>query len=257
MSNSEYWNNRARKFGHTGWANYSIYAFDQLARLKAIESILTNLKLERNLALDFGTGSGDFARILSKSFKKVIAFDTSEKVVEIGRAHGKDLKNIDFCSGNSVMDLAIGDGSLDLILSVTVLGHLMDNNQLSTHLHFFNTKLANNGRVIALEYTPANKPASTEYQNFLTLSDWQDAFAAKGFNLDDCVGFYSPTQAPCSSFDKYKRYTIVKILRFFQRFEWPRAKLDVIANKFVNDNDDYFWPSENDDLLKIMVFKKS
>ena len=155
------------------------------------------------------------------------------------------------------MDVEISDSSLDLILSVTVLGHLMDDNLLHSHLQFFKNKLTNNGQIIALEYTPPNKIPQSEYQKFLTFSEWQDAFSENGFILDDCYGFYSPTEASCNSYDKYRGYLIVKILRIFQRFEWQRNKLAIVAKKSVNDNDDYFWPNESNDLLKIMVYKKS
>ena len=32
----EFWNARAGRFGHTGWADALIYAFDQAARLKSL-----------------------------------------------------------------------------------------------------------------------------------------------------------------------------------------------------------------------------
>ena len=81
----EFWNDRVKKYGHTGWADNFIYAYDQQARLLAVEKIVNSLTCEKTLALDFGTGSGDFANLLSKYFDKVIAFDISDTVIEIAK----------------------------------------------------------------------------------------------------------------------------------------------------------------------------
>jgi methylase of polypeptide subunit release factors len=37
------------------------------------------------LALDFGTGSGDFARMLSSQFEQVLAMDISDRAYRVSR----------------------------------------------------------------------------------------------------------------------------------------------------------------------------
>jgi len=256
LSNTEYWNNRARKFGHTGWSNHLIYAFDQSARLKAIEHIIAKIQIARNTALDFGTGSGDFARNLSESFKKVIAFDTAEKVLNIGGSEFGNASNIDYCCEKSVMDLDIADGELDVILSVTVLGHLMDDGNLRAHLKYFYEKLSDDGKIIALEYTPSKELAPAEYQRFLTFNQWKMAFHSINFVLNDCYGFYSPTESPCKSYEMYKDSITVKLMGKAQQFGWAKKQLKKMARNFVNDNNDYYWPCEENDRMKIMIFRK-
>jgi len=98
----EFWNNRIRKYGHTGWADSLIYAYDQQARLIAIGEILNSLTCNKSVALDFGTGSGDFANLLSKQFDKVIAFDISDVVVEIAKRKYGKAENIQFYCGNHI-----------------------------------------------------------------------------------------------------------------------------------------------------------
>lgn len=39
----EFWNARVEKYSHTGWSNSFIYAYDQQARLTAVEKILNSL----------------------------------------------------------------------------------------------------------------------------------------------------------------------------------------------------------------------
>src|SRR5690242_11690456 len=126
MADAKYWDDRARRYGHTGWADPVVYAFDQAARLAAVERVLASATVRRGLALDFGSGSGDFARLLAKHFAKVLAFDISPVVTTRAQRKYGSIGNIEFCHAESVKNLALEDGSLDLILSVTVLGHILD-----------------------------------------------------------------------------------------------------------------------------------
>ena len=69
----DFWNGRVKKYGHTGWADIFIYAYDQQARLRVIENILKQLEFNKSLAFDFGTGTGDFANLLLGYFEKEIS----------------------------------------------------------------------------------------------------------------------------------------------------------------------------------------
>lgn len=46
-SNKAYWNERARKNGHTGWNDLVIYYYDQKVRLNTIDYILKKTMLNR------------------------------------------------------------------------------------------------------------------------------------------------------------------------------------------------------------------
>lgn len=56
METVNFWNDRVKKYGHTGWGDKVIYAYDQQARLITIETILNSLTCNKSVALDFGTG---------------------------------------------------------------------------------------------------------------------------------------------------------------------------------------------------------
>src|SRR6266404_4273273 len=78
-----FWKDRVKVHGHTGWAYPRIYAFDQAARLLAIQDTVDRFGLSGDAAMDYGCGTGDFSRLLSTAFKHVYAFDICDDVVKI------------------------------------------------------------------------------------------------------------------------------------------------------------------------------
>ena len=81
--NKEYWENRTKEKGHTGWSDPIIYSYDQKIRLNTVKYILKSLSIRGGSALDYGCGTGDFSVLLSKFFDKVKATDLSDNVLEI------------------------------------------------------------------------------------------------------------------------------------------------------------------------------
>lgn len=39
-ADKSYWNNRVKKYGHTGWADEAIYEFDQPIRLQIADNLI-------------------------------------------------------------------------------------------------------------------------------------------------------------------------------------------------------------------------
>jgi SAM-dependent methyltransferase len=75
---------------------------------------------------DLGTGEGAFALLLAERAKKVIAVDSSQKMIEVGREqalrHG--VKNIDFRLGD-MEELPIRDARVDLVFFSQSLHHAL------------------------------------------------------------------------------------------------------------------------------------
>jgi len=253
---TEFWDERGRKHGHTGWANYTIYAFDQFARLQAVSKVLNKLGIERNFALDFGSGSGDFTRLLASNFSDVISYDISDVMTKINKDKSRMFNNIEFYSGSFSGNVSLNDGSLNLVLSITVLGHLMEESVLNKHLNFFYQKLKSDGLMIALEYTPENSMEPNEYQRFLTFSEWKRVFKDNNFDFVEAYGFYSPSESPVNSFNLYKSDSSIRWLNYFKGFEFVRRRISRIAREYVLNTEDYFWDEKEGDLMKLMIFKK-
>ena len=75
---------------------------------------------------DLGAGEGAFALLLAQRAKKVIAVDSSAKMIEVGREqalrHG--VKNIDYRLGD-MEEIPIGDGEVDLVFFSQSLHHAL------------------------------------------------------------------------------------------------------------------------------------
>ena len=75
---------------------------------------------------DLGAGEGAFALLLAQRAKKVIAVDTSAKMIEVGREqaarHG--VKNVDYRLGD-MEEIPIADGEVDLVFFSQSLHHAL------------------------------------------------------------------------------------------------------------------------------------
>ena len=75
---------------------------------------------------DLGAGEGGFALLLAQQAKKVIAVDSSAKMIEVGRdqalRHG--VENVEFRLGD-MEEIPIGDGEVDLVFFSQSLHHAL------------------------------------------------------------------------------------------------------------------------------------
>jgi SAM-dependent methyltransferase len=264
MENAQvFWNTRVRRLGHTGWSDPVIYAYDQLARLRAIDEVLRNLDIPRRRALDFGTGTGDFAALLSRSFEHVFAFDFSPDVLRVAKVKYGDLGNIQFRE-ESVRAWSTIDGPLDLILTVTVLDHILDANAWRAVFHQFRDRLGPDGVLLSLEYAPDAPRPSTDYQAFRTLSVWRSTGAACGLVLQRAMGFHHPEESPAASYLRYlanlgtMRRRILSLLIRRARLRPAEGVLRRVARDVLRETPDLLDSNAHaDSPLKIMIFQRS
>lgn len=263
MQDIQFWNNRAKKYGHTGWLDRLIYAYDQQARILAIRNVLNRLDFTKSLALDFGTGSGDFANLLSQEFENVLAFDITSSVINIAQQkYGKN-KNINFICSKDIKEAGFGNNTVDIILSVTVIDCIMNDIKLIDTLNHFHTILKDNGLIIAFEYSLDYEYPRSSYQRFSKFEEWREIFSRCGFYLYDYYGFYHPVEMPCSSYLLYKsRISGLKgrILRLFTKYvnhKRVNNYLSDLANESIKGKSDFLWrDKKRESLIKIMIFKK-
>jgi SAM-dependent methyltransferase len=254
MADAKYWDDRAARFGHTGWADPVIYAFDQAARLAAIERVVASATVGREIALDFGAGSGDFSRLLAKYFTKVFAFDISPVVTAHARLKFGGIVNIEFRHGESVKNLAVEDGSIDLILSVTVLGHILDDGECRDTLNLFRRKIDAKGILVILEATPVAERDGGGYQRFRTRERLRQLFAEAGFTLQKQYGFYNPDEAASQSYNRYVRDLRVRLLRKLKFGKLAHAVLRNTAAKILAAGNDCFRDAGPADPMSLMIF---
>ena len=75
---------------------------------------------------DLGAGEGAFALLLSQSAKRVIAVDSSARMIEVGReqAQRHSIKNVDYRQGD-MEDVPIADGEVELVFFSQSLHHAL------------------------------------------------------------------------------------------------------------------------------------
>ena len=263
---SEFWNERVSNHGHTGYKDQIIYAYDQLARLKTIESITASLDCKREFALDFGTGTGDFANLLARDIQRVLAFDISEKVIGVAKRKYADTPNIRFVNGQSITDIVTDNQMFDIILSITVLDHIMNDDELERTIQWFQKNVFNKGYVVALEYSALSQRNPSTYKRFSTMGEWLERFSNNGFSLETLYDFYDPQESPCKSYELYRKNLTVKcferlnntrFVRRFARIGFASKHLESIARSSIAEKVDFFWKDQDSKSpYHIMIFKK-
>jgi len=75
---------------------------------------------------DLGAGEGSFALLLSQRAVRVIAVDTSAKMIEVGReeAQRNGVKNVEFRQGD-MEEIPIGDGEVEVVFFSQSLHHAL------------------------------------------------------------------------------------------------------------------------------------
>lgn len=215
----EFWNLRAKKDKTTGYTDYSIAFFDQLMRLKVIEKIMNQygaFDFKKAAALDFGCGTGDFVSYFSHKFNFVVGYDISQEVLKIAKQRCKHLPNI--LLSNSLEKINI---KFNVVLSITVLQHILNDNELLKTLTFVSNKCKENAIFIALELVESDKfnISHPPYLKARRLEDWKVFFQKSGFEILSIKSFYNPFLIKTPSYLKYRKKVIlfVKVYGLFRR----------------------------------------
>lgn len=242
--NKKLWNSKAKRDKTTGYSDYSVAFFDQIMRLKIIEKLLRQYitcDFKKANVLDFGCGVGDFTSYFSHKFKFIVGYDISEEVLEIAREKCKYLPNILLI--NSLKEVNF---KFDVVFSITVLQHILDDSELLRTLEYIFSKCKENAIFIALENIKSDKFNIYEppYLNARKLEDWKIIFEKSGFKILSIKSFYNPFLIKTPSFEEYnKKIIIIKFLykvfrkigfniKIFNRIFEKKAK--VILNRQEN-----------------------
>jgi SAM-dependent methyltransferase len=249
MSDAAYWSERARQYGHTGWDDPLIYRYDQRLRLRAVTDVIATLGLPPGArCLDFGCGVGDFAARLSRLGYRVWAYDISETVLQLA-ARLNPAPNVAYTSH---LDEALAE-PLDLILSVTVLQHVVDDEAFGDIVRRFAQALQPDGRVLVMEsFAPSD--GCTGYLRLRTFETFVAAFETSGLQLETARSFYHPVDRPTPRFARYERNPLVRRLAARSR-SVPAARTlhDLLAAVYAAGDRGYF--ASGDSPTRLLVFR--
>jgi SAM-dependent methyltransferase len=235
------------KFGHTGWSDFAIYYYDQILRIKAVRETVNRNCTRRNLALDYGCGTGNFSFMLSEYFHKVIGVDISELIVNMAKGANKK-NNISF---ELTSDL-IFEYQYDVILSITVLQHITDDHQLTRLITQFERSLNKDGILVVLE-SFSGAGSDSEHIKLRRMDDFVEMFRIRGLSLLCKHDFYHPSHFPTEQFRRYNSNCIVKFTNKLHLLGFPYTDcfLKRIAQKMVKNDNGIIGL---DSFTKLMVF---
>jgi ubiquinone/menaquinone biosynthesis C-methylase UbiE len=178
----DWWNERCKQYGHTGYRNRILYAYDQPLRVRAVKKALSDLAIRLGpptRILDVGCGVGTFLLEFSSKGARVTGIDISSEAIREARQRmpNKGIKLLRM----KAEDIDFPENSFDLAISITVLEHITNSREL---LKAIKNIIRVARQVLILEASttiPAGKDSL--YMVFRTRKDWIDLFERNGCEL--------------------------------------------------------------------------
>lgn len=229
MFDKSYWNERAEKYGHTGHAEPFYYCFDQQARLQAVETLIRQANINKEQALDFGCGSGDFTDLLNHHFNTSYAYDISDVMIRQVR---KRFPQSTVVASDSLEEV-LADRRFDLLLSVTVL-QTFRTPELDQTLSLLAKHLSDKGLFIAMEFFTTQALNRQLGETKATVEEWHGLLKKHGLKIASLPGFINPHLAPSKSWNSYNNNLFLKSLKPFKHYAFAQAQFIRSANKILN-----------------------
>lgn len=227
---ADFWTKRHKSLGHTGWNDPVIYAYDQIERLAIISAHIERLAPEPMTALDFGCGTGDFSQLLLNKGFTVLGYDpyVEPKISYPGFEYSSELP---------LIDSRTGDHKFGLILCVTVLDHILDDEEFQASLAFFRTRISERGFLLMIEYAVnASFNQTTKFQAFRTLDLWQNYLIKTGWHIESIKSIPHPTASPSTGFLHYRKSLPVRVISKVLKYFGLTTKLQPILQKYADAN---------------------
>lgn len=245
---SNFWKNRYREIGHTGWKDPIIYAYDQIERLAIISTKLNAIDVWPKVAIDFGCGTGDFSNLLLKKDFVVWGYDpyVSSDVSHPQFKHVTEKQDID-------------TERVGLILSVTVLDHILEDDAFEAELLFLRNKISEQGVFLMMEYAlDESRSKRDRYQAYRTTEDWRKHLEKAGWEIISTELVPHPNVSPSIGFSTYSKCMFVKPLKRLSRINFLYdSSLRILTIYAINVFNKHGIGDVNQSPLKLMTCKPS
>lgn len=190
-----YWNERAKRFGCAGKGRKAVCsygmpwlynAYIDVIQKKALFSVLKVKEGEE--ILELGCGVGRWSLELARRGALVTGADISEEMIRIAEENAvKEGLSIPFIV-SAVADLkVIDEGSFDKALAVTVLQHILSEEELRESVRVVGRALKHGGKFFLLEAAPGKeiKILDTDIFTARTFEFYKELCEANGLILED------------------------------------------------------------------------
>jgi 2-polyprenyl-3-methyl-5-hydroxy-6-metoxy-1,4-benzoquinol methylase len=187
---AEYWNRRGRDFGGRGAGLRAVCSYGMPAFYNGYIHLTQHLALAPHLrvapgteVLDIGCGIGRWSRLLAHRGAKVVGIDIAPSMIEEAR------RRTDAAAPAQAIEYRVDDvrtmalnRTFDLVLAVTVLQHILDDDEFASAAANVARHLAPGGRAVLLEAAPSRPNATCDTAVFRarTAAEYLAAFAAAG-----------------------------------------------------------------------------
>lgn len=257
----DYWEERAKRYGHTGWSSPITYAFDNPIRIKVVDYLLnTILQLsQRDSLLDFGCGTGEFSKAQMKNFERIVIYDKCSSVLEIAK---KSLKEVTAYDSFEQLKKEPHD-SFDVILSITVLQHIIDKEEMESVLSLLYEKLKKDGFLLVLE-SFAQVDSGNSYEKSWNYSEFIQMMKEAGFKLFDAYNYYKTDVYSEKKYQKFSgRKDIILLERMYNHvpalikkgilsiMQWISFK-----DENLDDVKNYLYSVSDEGISKFIIFRK-
>lgn len=256
--NKLYWDKRAKKYGHTGWAAEEIYAFDQKIRINVIKSFMEKQNfLKDGKILDYGGGDGTFAQALAPLCNEYYYYDLSEEVTKLAKKRLSDYTNIKYLYNLKEIKTC---EKFNFIIAITVFQHILDDKDLVDTLSLLNSKLTDNGKLLILEDTFEKQDRQNEYIHYRTINEFEDLIKESGFHSFQSKGFYHPINNPTEGYIHYKNSFPIILYKSVRKLSRGKLLLhtdfDKLACKYIGNIEDYVMEPMDNDISRIFIAEK-
>lgn len=189
---SRFWDESVARSGHTGYGEAILHRYDQPVRLATVRRIIRKLfpdGLRDRAVLDIGCGTGDFMALsLGQGAVTVDGVDVSPQVLAKATSRFTADARVRLRQG-TVIEQVCEQGRYDLITSITVLQHHVEDAELIQALGALRDALKPDGRIIVLELAPPHEVENRQYNRGVQYlverppQAWHAAFSASGLRI--------------------------------------------------------------------------
>lgn len=253
MADISFWKERVETYGHTGWCYPCTYGFDQRLRINAAGSLIEKFAASSKVLLDFGCGTGDFSWALRDRFQKLVLYDPCVEVLEKAREKFKGSNQV--LTTSERRDLILPAPAWDVVLSITVLQHIMSDDELGSTLACLNRGMTEHGVLLVMETVSENIQSlherSWSYDTFCGFME------RAGFSLLSGYDFYTPSEEN-EIFKEYFNLPETTRLRKDKTISDQEKikRYEKLAEKYVSNSDNFLSPLSTGNGSKFLIYTK-
>ena len=215
---ANYWDDRVDSHGHTGWSSPLIFGYDQALRLAAIRDAVTRIAPNAGRIVDYGCGTGDFTRMLAEIADEVVGFDISSRALARARDETR-VTNVLYTERSTELFCV----PADIILSVTVLQHIVDDAVLREVLRTFSDGVTDGGFIVLLE-SFADNDREYGYIRLRTLNNFLRMCADAGFLVVEDWPWANPEVNPTDGYRRACKHPYTRLLAKGEGHGVPTAR---------------------------------